>query len=72
MGRLRQTLILRSWKHLLAYLPVETVIRVRHKDYYRVLAVADQQADATPFIVFMLSALLDALSEAVVIDQVGE
>lgn len=72
MVRWWQTLILNSWKHLLAYLPVETVIRVRHKDYYRVLAVADQQADATPFIVFMLSAPLDALREAVVTDQVGD
>lgn len=72
MGRLWQTLILRNWKHLLAYLPVETVIRERQEDYYRVLAVADQQADATPFIEFMLSALCDALREAVVTDQVND
>jgi Fic family protein len=72
MGRLWQTMILRSWKHLLAYLPVETVIRDRQEGYYRVLAVADQQADATPFIVFMLRALLDALREAVATDQVGD
>jgi hypothetical protein len=32
--------------------------------------VADQQADATPFIEFMLSALRDALREAVATDQV--
>jgi Fic family protein len=72
MGRLWQTLILRNWKHLLAYLPVEMVIRERQEDYYRVLAVADQQADAAPFIEFMLSALLDALREAVLTDQVGD
>ena len=50
---------------------METVIRERQEDYYRVLAVADQQADATPFIVFILSALLDALREAAVTDQVA-
>jgi Fic family protein len=72
MGRLWQTLILRTWKPLLAYLPVETVIRDRQENYYRVLAVADQQADATPFFEFMLSALRDALREAVVTDQVGD
>ena len=72
MGRLWQTLILRSWKPLLAYLPVETVIRDRQEDYYRVLAVADQQADATPFIEFMLAALRDAVREAVSTDQVGD
>lgn len=72
MGRLWQTLILRNWKPLLAYLPVETVIRERQEAYYQVLAEADQQADATPFIEFMLSALRDAISEAVATDQVGD
>lgn len=71
LGRLWQTLILRNWKPLLAYLPVETVIRDRQEDYYRVLAVADQQANATPFIEFMLGALHDAVREAVSTDQVG-
>jgi Fic family protein len=72
MGRLWQTLILRSWKPLLAYLPVETVIRDRQEDYYRVLAVADSQADATPFIEFILGALREALQEAVSTDQAGD
>lgn len=69
MGRLWQTLILRHWKPLLAYLPVETVIRERQADYYRVLAEADEQAQATPFVEFMLSALQDAIAEAVAGDQ---
>ncbi|HNV72358.1 MAG TPA: Fic family protein, partial [Candidatus Ozemobacteraceae bacterium] len=37
MGRLWQTLMLRSWKPLLSYLPIETVIRDRQKEYYRLL-----------------------------------
>ncbi len=72
MGRLWQTLILSRWKPLLAYLPVETVIRDCQDDYYRVLAMADQQASATPFIEFMLNALYDAVREAVSIDQVTD
>jgi len=72
MGRLWQTLILRNWKPLLAYLPVEAVIRDRQEDYYRVLAVADSQADATPFVEFMLGALSDAVREAVSTDQVDD
>jgi Fic family protein len=72
MGRLWQTLILRKWKPLLAYLPVETVIRDRQEDYYRVLAEADNRADATPFVEFMLRALLDAIMEAVSTDQVSD
>jgi Fic family protein len=72
MGRMWQTLILRDWKPLLAQLPVETVIRERQEDYYRVLAMADDHADATPFVEFMLEALLDALHEAVATDQVND
>jgi cell filamentation protein, protein adenylyltransferase len=72
MGRLWQTLILRNWKPLLAYLPVETVIRDRQEDYYRVLAQADERADITPFVEFMLKALHDAIGEAVVADQVDD
>jgi Fic family protein len=70
MGRLWQTLILRDWKPLLAYLPVETVIRERQADYYQALAEADQQTDAAPFIEFMLQALGGALREAASTDQV--
>jgi Fic family protein len=71
MGRLWQTLILRHWKPLLAYLPVETVIRERQNDYYRVLAEADERAEATPFVEFMLQALSVAIGEAVTTDQVN-
>jgi Fic family protein len=70
MGRLWQTLILRQWKPLLAYLPVETVIREQQEAYYRVLAEADQRSDATVFVEFMLQALVDALREAISTDQV--
>jgi len=65
MGRLWQTLILGQWRPILAYLPVETVIREQQDDYYAALAAADQQAEATPFVEFMLQALLRALAEAV-------
>ena len=63
MGRLWQTLILSQWQPLLAYLPVESVIRVRQTAYYQALADADNLANSTPFIEFMLQALLDTLTE---------
>ena len=72
MGRLWQTLILRNWKPLLAYLPVETLIRDRQEDYYHMLAQADESADITPFVEFMLKTLYDALSEAIATDQVSD
>jgi Fic family protein len=72
MGRLWQTLILRTWKPLLAYLPVETVVRQRQDDYSIVLAEADKRADATPFVEFMLQALLNAIQQATATDQVTD
>lgn len=40
--------------------------------YYRPLAEADQRADAAPFIERMLSALRDAIREALATDQAGD
>lgn len=64
MGRLWQTVILTHWQGILAGLPVETVIRDRQEAYYQALLIADQAADTTPFVEFILDAIADALSEA--------
>lgn len=72
MGRLWQTLILSRWKPILAYLPVETVIRNRQDEYYNVLATSDQHADSTAFVEFMLAAINEALYEAIETDQVSD
>jgi len=64
MGRLWQTLILSQWRPVLAYLPVEAVIREQQDAYYAALSAADQLAEATPFVEFMLQALSVALAEA--------
>lgn len=72
MGRLWQTLILSRWKPLLAYLPVETVIREQQAAYYQALAESDGAAEATPFVAFMLQALLTAMGEVALTDQVSD
>lgn len=72
MGRLWQTLILSRWKPLMAYLPVETIIYNRQDEYYRMLERSDNQADATPFIEFLLEAIKDAIEEAISGDQVSD
>ena len=72
MGRLWQTLILSRWKPLLAYLPVESVIRERQMEYYQSLATADKAGQSTAFIEFLLSALLQALGETSSTDQVSD
>jgi Fic family protein len=65
MGRLWQTLILSQWQPMLAWLPVETVIRHRQQDYYAQLAKADASSDCSGFIEFMLQAISDSLREAI-------
>ena len=72
MGRLWQTVILSRWKPLLAWLPVETVIRDRQTEYYAALAASDKAGQSTSFIEFLLSALLQALTEAALTDQVSD
>jgi Fic family protein len=71
-NRLWQTLILSHWNPLLAYLPVETVIRERQAEYYQALAASDKQGHSTLFIEYLLSALLQALREASATDQVSD
>jgi len=63
LGRLWQTLILSQWKPVFALLPVESVVRERQQEYYTALREADNTSDATPFIAFMLNAILQALGE---------
>ncbi len=65
MGRLWQTLILSEWQPLLAYLPVETLIRHRQELYYQRLSEADRTSDCTTFIEFMLLAIKDSLQEGI-------
>lgn len=72
MGRLWQTLILSRWRPVLAFLPVETVIRNRQEEYYRVLEKSDQMAESTLFVEFMLSAIKEALQEAIATNPVND
>jgi Fic family protein len=63
MGRLWQTLILSQWHPLFLSLPLESVIKDNQQLYYQALEQADQQADSTPFILFMLSAITQTLAQ---------
>lgn len=55
---------LSHWRPIFALLPVESIIRDRQQDYYAALGRADQSADATGFIEFMLVAILKAIEES--------
>ena len=65
MGRLWQTVILKEWKGIFAWLPVETLIKENQKEYYKVLGVSDSAANSTKFIEFMLSLILNTIEEII-------
>jgi len=65
MGRLWQTVILKDWKEIFAWLPVETLIKENQKEYYNVLGTSDSEADSTNFIEFMLSLFLDTIEKII-------
>ncbi len=62
MGRLWQTLILARWKPLFAYVPVESLVYSRQGAYYKAIQQSTAEGASTPFIVYMLEAILDAIA----------
>ena len=68
IGRLWHTLLLTQWKPMFAWLPVESIIHDRQDEYYQAINRSNSEAESTAFIEFMLSAIKEALLEAV---QVG-
>jgi len=65
IGRLWHTLLLTQWKPLFAWLPVESIIHDRQDEYYAAINRSNYEGESTAFIEFMLSAIQEALIEAV-------
>lgn len=65
-GRFWHTLLLSKWNPMLAWLPIESMIRKRQEEYYKAIADSDNSGKSTIFIVFMLK-----LIKSVVEDNVG-
>lgn len=65
IGRLWHTLLLTQWKPMFAWLPVESIIHDRQDEYYQAINRSNDEAESTAFIEFMLSAIKEALMEAV-------
>ena len=63
MGRLWQTVLLRSNYPVFDYLPIETLIKDQQQRYYDTLAKCDQSGDSTLFIEFMLEIIDEALND---------
>ncbi len=65
IGRLWHTLLLTQWKPMFAWLPVESIIHDRQEEYYTAINRSNYEGASTAFIIFMLSAIKEALMEAV-------
>ena len=65
IGRLWHTLLLTQWKPVFAWLPVESIIHDRQDEYYAAINRSNYESESTAFIEFLLSAIQEALLEAV-------
>ena len=63
IGRLWHTLLLSQWNSAFAWLPVESIIYSRQREYYNVINASNEVGESTVFIEFMLSAIKAALLE---------
>lgn len=69
IGRLWHTLVLSRYHSVFEYVPIESVIRERQVEYYKVLGQCDRAGNSTLFIEFSLAATRDAL--AATLDQLA-
>jgi len=63
MGRLWQSLILHEWKSIFSAIPIESVIKETQQEYYDALEASGSVGESTPFVVFMLEAILKACED---------
>jgi Fic family protein len=63
MGRLWQTLILRKYSPVFEFLPIESLIKSKQIEYYKILGESDNQGNSTGFIEFMLQIISQSLEE---------
>lgn len=63
IGRLWQTVILRQYSPVFEFLPIESLIRARQVEYYRILGESDNKGDSTGFIEFMFQIINESLED---------
>ena len=63
IGRLWQTLILKQYSPVFEFLPIESLIKAKQNDYYRILGESDSKGDSSGFIEFMLQIINESLEE---------
>lgn len=65
VGRLWHTLLLSQWNPTFAWLPVESIIHDRQKDYYAAINASNDAGESTVFVEFMLNAIQASLVDAI-------
>ena len=63
MGRLWQTVILKQYSPVFKFLPIESLIKNRQNEYYKILGESDNKGDSTGFIEFMLQIINESLED---------
>ncbi len=61
LGRLWHTLMLYQYHHAFEYVPLESLIRERQKEYYAALGASDRAGNSTAFVEFGLTIVEEAL-----------
>lgn len=61
IGRLWQTVILKSFKEFFSYMPIESIVRQNQSKYYQALEDAGSVGESTPFVEFMLDIITKSL-----------
>lgn len=61
IGRLWQSVILKSFKEFFAYMPIESIVRDHQEKYYEALELSGSVGESTPFIEFMLEIISKSL-----------
>ncbi|MBI5399045.1 Fic family protein [Candidatus Saganbacteria bacterium] len=63
LGRLWQTTILFAYHPFFEYIPIESIVKEKQKQYYNVLSQADKMGESTKFVEFMLKVIYQAARE---------
>lgn len=56
-------MILKEHSTIFGFLPIETLVKLKQQEYYKVLGRSDKIGSSTPFIEFMLDIIKDALED---------
>ena len=69
LGRLWHTLLLSQWNPAFAWLPVESMIYAHQAEYYEAINAANQAAESTAFVEFMLTIIKASLMDALCVSD---